>query len=130
MSEKLEIKLTTLNKIVVVSYDDFFVDEKNNYVDRYRVDIYENEKGEKGDLIDCETGFMSFEDALKSSIEYLGELLTIEIFVIIQDLTQKKDWYSELKKQLHFDIQQRDLDAISRMIRRLKRRLKKECMAA
>jgi hypothetical protein len=125
MSERLYIKITSI-KIIIVSFDEFFVDEQGNYLDRYRVDIHENAKGEPGELIDNETGFKTFGEALNSGIEYLGELLSIDIWAIIQELYSKKYWLVEMKKQLKFDIQQRDIDAISKIIRGLNRRLKKE----
>ena len=70
----IQIKMMTPLHVAVCSRDEMFVDENNNYILRYRVDIFENYKCDCGNLIDCETGFKTMDDAARSAIEYLERI--------------------------------------------------------
>ena len=61
-------------RIAEITIDDMYVEENGNYADGiWRVDIYHWQPAllQKGEIIDCETGFHNWNEAMQSAIEHM-----------------------------------------------------------
>ena len=69
-----EVHVIIGEKIADVTIDNMYVDENNKYIEGiWQVNIYywSTAYERKGSLIDCETGFHSWQEAMQSAIEHM-----------------------------------------------------------